>query len=56
MLLQAMCGYLSFIALAGLLINAIWHVSWADPAAALCLLLLIAREGWEAVQGKHECC
>jgi hypothetical protein len=28
-------GYLSLIAWAGLLSNAIWHISWADPAAAL---------------------
>lgn len=53
---SAMCGYLSLIALAGLLFNAIWHISWADPAAALCLLPFIMREGWEAVHGKHDCC
>ncbi len=32
---SALCAYLSLIALAGLAINAIWHVKWADPVAAL---------------------
>ena len=32
---SALCAYLSLIALAGLAINAIWHVKWADPIAAL---------------------
>jgi len=38
-------------------VNAIWHLAWADPVAALCLVPFIAREGLEAVQGKvDECC
>jgi len=49
---SAVCGYLALIALAGLVINAVWKVSWADPIAALALLPLIAREGWEASKGK----
>ena len=28
---SVLCAYLSLIALAGLAINAIWHVKWADP-------------------------
>jgi divalent metal cation (Fe/Co/Zn/Cd) transporter len=52
---SAVCGYLALIALAGLAINAIWRVSWADPVAALVLLPLILREGWEAMKGKP-CC
>jgi divalent metal cation (Fe/Co/Zn/Cd) transporter len=52
---SAVCGYLAMIALAGLAINAVWKVSWADPVAALTLLPLIAREGWEAIRGKP-CC
>ena len=32
---SAVCGYLALIALAGLVVNAIWRVSWADPVAAL---------------------
>ncbi len=46
---SALCGYMAWIALAGLAMNAIWVKSWADPAAALALTPLIAREGWEAV-------
>lgn len=48
---SAMCGYLSLIALAGLVLNAIWHASWADPVAALCLVPFVVREGWEAMRG-----
>ncbi len=52
---SALCGYLALIALAGLLVNAIWRVEWADPIAALALLPLIVREGWEVMKGKP-CC
>lgn len=52
---SAVCGYLALIALAGLVVNAVWKVSWADPVAALALLPLIVREGWEARKGKP-CC
>jgi divalent metal cation (Fe/Co/Zn/Cd) transporter len=52
---SAVCGYLSLIALAGLGMNALWKVTWADPVAALTLLPLIVREGWEASKGKP-CC
>jgi divalent metal cation (Fe/Co/Zn/Cd) transporter len=52
---SAVCGYLALIALAGLVVNAIWRVSWADPVAALALLPLILYEGWEAMKGKP-CC
>jgi divalent metal cation (Fe/Co/Zn/Cd) transporter len=49
---SALCGYLSLIALVGLLINAVWRVSWADPLAALVIVPVILREGWEAVQSR----
>ena len=52
---SAVCGYLALIALAGLVVNAVWKVSWADPIAALALLPLIVREGLEARKGKP-CC
>jgi divalent metal cation (Fe/Co/Zn/Cd) transporter len=52
---SAVCGYLALIALAGLLVNGVWKVSWADPVAALALLPLIVHEGWEARKGKP-CC
>jgi divalent metal cation (Fe/Co/Zn/Cd) transporter len=54
---SALCAYLSLIALAGLAINAIWHVILADPIAALAVLPLIVWEGREAMRGKTcECC
>jgi divalent metal cation (Fe/Co/Zn/Cd) transporter len=49
---SALCGYLSMIALLRLVVNAVWHVEWADPVAALCLVPFIVREGWEAVQSE----
>jgi divalent metal cation (Fe/Co/Zn/Cd) transporter len=52
---SAVCGYLALIALAGLAVNSIWEVTWADPVAAVALLPLILREGWEAMKGKP-CC
>jgi Co/Zn/Cd efflux system component len=53
---SALCGYLSLIALVGLAVNAIWHVRWADPVAALCLVPFIVREGWEAVRSEADKC
>jgi divalent metal cation (Fe/Co/Zn/Cd) transporter len=54
---SALCAYLSLIALAGLAINAIWHVKRADPIAALAILPLIVWEGREAMRGKTcGCC
>lgn len=54
---SALCAYLSLMALAGLAINALWHVGWADPIAALAILPLIVWEGREAMRGKTcGCC
>jgi len=54
---SALCGYLSIIALAGLGANAFWGITWADPVAALCLIPLVAREGWQALKGRPcDCC
>lgn len=54
---SALCAYLSLVALAGLGVNAIWHLRWADPIAALVIVPLILREGWEAMRGKAcGCC
>lgn len=49
------CGYLAAVTLAGLLLNSLLHWWWADPAAALLMVPLIVREGWEALRGKT-CC
>jgi len=54
---SALCAYLSLIALVGLGVNAIWHVAWADPVAALVVTPLIVWEGREAIRGKScGCC
>ena len=54
---SALCAYLSFIALAGLAINAIWQIKWADPVAALAIIPFIVWEGREAMRGKAcGCC
>jgi divalent metal cation (Fe/Co/Zn/Cd) transporter len=56
---SALCGYLSWIALAGLLTNAIFQKSWADPVAALLLVPLIVKEGWNATRASRpgcQCC
>lgn len=46
------CTYLSAILLGGLLLNALFHIWWADPVAALVMVPIIAKEGFEAVRGK----
>lgn len=54
---SGLCAYLSAIALVGLGINAIWHIRWADPLAALVIVPLILWEGREAMRGKAcGCC
>lgn len=49
------CAYLSAILLAGLALNALFGWWWADPAAALLMIPIIAREGVEALRGET-CC
>jgi divalent metal cation (Fe/Co/Zn/Cd) transporter len=54
---SALCAYLSLIALGGLAVNAIWHMAWADPVAALLIIPLVLREGWRAIRGTPcDCC
>jgi hypothetical protein len=52
---SAICAYLSWIALAGLVANAAFGAAWADAVAALCLVPFIVREGAESLRGKS-CC
>ena len=47
-----LCSYLSGILLAGLALNALFGWWWADPAAGLIMLPIIAREGWTAWRGE----
>jgi divalent metal cation (Fe/Co/Zn/Cd) transporter len=49
------CVYLSAILLAGLVLNAAVGWWWADPAAALIMVPIIAGEGFDAVKSKA-CC
>ena len=49
------CTYLSAILLAGLLLNAAFGLWWADPAAALVMVPIIAKEGMDALRG-DVCC
>ncbi len=49
------CAYLSAILLGGLLLNALFGWWWADPIAALCMLPIIFREGFEAVSDRSSC-
>jgi divalent metal cation (Fe/Co/Zn/Cd) transporter len=49
------CAYLSAILLIGLGLNALFGWWWADPAAALIMIPIIAKEGVEALRGEA-CC
>lgn len=48
------CSYLSLVLLIGLGLNALFGWSWADPVAALAMLPLIIKEGWEALEEARE--
>ncbi len=47
------CWYLSVVALAGLALNAVFGLWWADPVAALGITVLLVREGLEALRGEE---
>jgi divalent metal cation (Fe/Co/Zn/Cd) transporter len=50
-----LCTYLSGALLAGLVVNALFGWSWADPVVALVIAAVAAREGVLAWRGEH-CC
>ena len=50
------CAWLSAILLVGLAVNALLGWWWADPLAALVMVPIIAREGWEALRGQACAC
>jgi divalent metal cation (Fe/Co/Zn/Cd) transporter len=52
---SATCAYLAGITLAGLVLNAVLHIRWIDPATALVAVPIICFEGKKAWQGE-ECC
>jgi len=47
-----LCAYLSAILLGGLALNALFGWWWADPAAGLIMVPIIAREGIENLRGE----
>ena len=51
---SALCALFSGATLLGLVLNATLGWWWADPAAAIVIAVLAAKEGWEAWEG-HEC-
>ncbi len=53
---SSLCAYLSWIALAGLLLNAVAHTAWADATAALGLLPFVIKEAKEALEGRACSC
>ena len=48
------CWYLSMVTLAGLALNEFFGLWRADPVAALGIVVLLVREGLEALRGEHE--
>ena len=46
------CTYLSGVLLAGLLLNALFGLWWADPVAGLVMVPIIAKEGIDGLRGK----
>jgi divalent metal cation (Fe/Co/Zn/Cd) transporter len=54
---SAACAYLAAIALAGLAINALFHIAWFDSLAALAAVPLLLKEGRAAWNGQAcGCC
>lgn len=51
----SLCAYLSVIALVGVALNAVLGWWWADPVAALAMVPIIAREGFEGLRGDTTC-
>jgi divalent metal cation (Fe/Co/Zn/Cd) transporter len=48
------CWYLSVVTLAGLALNAVFGLWWADPVAALGIVVLLVHEGIEALRGEEQ--
>jgi divalent metal cation (Fe/Co/Zn/Cd) transporter len=52
-----LCAYLSVALLVGLLLNAVWGLWWADPAAALVIAGVALNEGRASWRGERcDCC
>lgn len=50
-----LCTYLSAVLLAGLVLNGVFGLSWADPIAALVIAAVAVKEGRQAWRGQT-CC
>ena len=48
----SLCAYLSAITLAGVLLNVLFGWWWADPVAALAMVPIIAKEGFDGIRGR----
>jgi divalent metal cation (Fe/Co/Zn/Cd) transporter len=54
---SATCAYLAAVTLAGLAINALWHIRWVDTVAALAAVPILVVEGRLAWRGEAcGCC
>ncbi len=51
---SAACAYIALITLAGLAVNAEFHIAWFDSIAALAAIPILIKEGRSAWQG-HQC-
>ena len=49
------CGYLSWVLLGGLAVNAVLHWWWLDAAASLVVVPLLLKEAREAMTGECNC-
>jgi divalent metal cation (Fe/Co/Zn/Cd) transporter len=54
---SATCAYLALVTLAGLAVNAVFHIAWMDSLAALVAVPILIKEGNSAWQGQNcGCC
>lgn len=54
---SSICAWLAWIGLAGLLLNAVFGLSWADPLAAIAICPLVLKEARDAWNQKAcQCC
>jgi divalent metal cation (Fe/Co/Zn/Cd) transporter len=54
---SATCAYLAAVTLLGLVLNAVFHLSWVDSGAAFVAIPIIVAEGRRATRGEScNCC
>ena len=53
---SATCAYLAFVTLAGLAVNALFHIAWMDSLAALVAVPILIVEGRSAWRGRGCAC